>query len=64
MKVSSVEKSELAIVVVTFSSRARIFLENARPFIPGLRLFFKVELSSCTLIPLFGPGSVHSGSVS
>ena len=27
-------------------------------------LFFKVEISSRTLIPLFMPGSVHSGSVS
>ena len=26
--------------------------------------FFKVEISSCTLIPLFRPGSVHSSSVS
>ena len=26
--------------------------------------FFKVEISSCTLIPLFRPGSVHSGLVS
>ena len=25
--------------------------------------FFKVEISLCTLIPLFRPGSVHSGSV-
>ena len=42
-------------------------LENVRPFIPRLRLFFffyKVEISSRTLIPLFGPGSVHSVSAS
>ena len=26
--------------------------------------FFKVEISLCTLIPLFMPGSVHSGSAS
>ena len=26
--------------------------------------FFKVEISSCTLVPLFRPGSVHSGSAS
>ena len=26
--------------------------------------FFVVEISSRTLIPLFGPGSVHSGSAS
>ena len=29
-----------------------------------LSFFFKVEISSHTLIPLFMPGSVHSGSVS
>ena len=29
-----------------------------------LALFFKVEISSRTLIPLFSPGSVHSGWVS
>ena len=27
-----------------------------------LAFFFKVEISWCTLIPLFMPGSVHSGS--
>ena len=26
--------------------------------------FLEEEISSCTLIPLFMPGSVHSGSVS
>ena len=26
--------------------------------------FFKVEISLCTLLPLFTPGSVHSGSAS
>ena len=26
--------------------------------------FFKVEIRSRTFIPLFGPGSVHNGSVS
>ena len=29
-----------------------------------LFLFFKVDISSRTLIPLFTPGSVHSGSAS
>ena len=45
------------------------FWENIWPFIPCLHFFsffffFEVEISSCTLIPLFMPGSVHSGSVS
>ena len=43
--------------------------ENVRPFIPSLQflfvcLFLEVEISSHTLIPLFMPGSVHSGSAS
>ena len=29
---------------------------------PAKAFFFKVEISSRTLIPLFRPGSVHSGS--
>ena len=51
------------VVVVSFSSLAR-FGENVRPFIPRLRFFFffEVEMSSSTQIPLFMPGSVHSGS--
>ena len=44
------------------------FWENARPFIPRLRLKKKkkeVEISSRKLIPLFFvPGSVHSGPAS
>ena len=44
------------------------FGENVQPFIPHLRsfnfFFFKVEIISCALIPLFRPGSVHSGSAS
>ena len=49
------------------------FGENVPPFIPRLRsivvvvvfvcLFFHMEISSRALIPLFMPGSVHSGSV-
>ena len=42
----------------------RGFLENVRQFIPCLPpspFFFKVEISSRTLIPLFRPGSVHTG---
>ena len=42
-----------------------LFQENFRPFIPRLHFFFLiVEISSRTLISLFMPGSVHSGSVS
>ena len=41
------------------------FLENVQPFIPCLCFFFfQVEISSCTLISLFRPGPVHSGSAS
>ena len=51
-----------------FSSLARIVWENVPPFIPRLRVFFlfffKVEISWRTLIPLFTPGLVHSGSAS
>ena len=54
-------------VVVAFVSSARI-LGTCSSFIPCLSFFccccFKVEISSCTLIPLFRPGSVHGGSVS
>ena len=43
------------------------FFENVWPF-PACAFFFflggAVEISSCTLIPLFRPGSVHSGSAS
>ena len=48
--------------------RLREFWENVRQFIPCPTLFsfffFEVEISSRTLIPLFMPGSVHSGSAS
>ena len=42
------------------------FLENVRQFIPCLWFFFffEVEIRSHTLILLFRPGSVHSGSAS
>ena len=47
------------------------FWGNVRPFISCLhfKFFFvffliEVEISSCTLIPLLRPGSVHSGSAS
>ena len=44
--------------------RVRGFWENVRQFIPRLRFFFLVEIISRTLIPLFTPGSVDSGSES
>ena len=46
--------------------RVRGLLENVRQFIPRLRFFFslKVENGLRTLIPLFRPRSVHSGSAS
>ena len=51
-------------VVVAFSSLARI-LENVRQFIPRLHFFFfKVETSSRAVIPLFRPESVQSGPAS
>ena len=40
------------------------FWENVRQFISRLHFFLKVEISSRTTIPLFRPGSVHSGSAS
>ena len=44
----------------------RGFGGKVRRFIPRLRFLFcfEVEISSTTLIPLFTPGSVHSGSAS
>ena len=42
----------------------RGFGENVWPFIPCLPFFFKVEISTRTLMPLIRPGSVHSGSAS
>ena len=53
------------LVVVAFSSRARIWGECSTIH-PRLRFFFFfwVEISSRKLIPQFRPGSVHSGSAS
>ena len=43
--------------------RLRGLWENVRPLFPRLHFFFfKVEIISHTLMPLFMPGSVHSGS--
>ena len=56
------------VVVVAFSLLARIWGEcSTIPhlcFFCFLLLFFELEVGSCTLIPHFMPGSVHSGSVS
>ena len=50
-------------MVVAFTSLARILGECSTIHSP-LALFFKVDISPCTLILLFTPGSVHSGSAS
>ena len=52
-------------IVVAFFARFRGFREDVRPFVPRLRyFFFGVEISLRTLVPLFMPESVHSGSAS
>ena len=38
--------------------------DNSFPVCAFFFFFFKVEISSGTLIPLFRPGSAHSGSAS
>ena len=48
--------------LVTYSSLARILGECST--IHSSLALLKVEISSRTLIPLFRPGSVHSGSAS
>ena len=56
-------RSTRLMVVMAFSSRARIFGEcSTIHSLPAL--FFKVEISWRTLNPLFRPGSVHSGLAS
>ena len=52
------------VVVVAFSSRARILGECSTFHSPPALFFFNfffMEISSRALIPLFRPGSVHSG---
>ena len=51
---------------MAFSSLARILGEcSTTCFKPAsFFFFFEVEISSLTLIPLYRPGSVHSGSAS
>ena len=60
------KKSLKLLVVVAFSSLARILGEcstiHSQPALFSSSSFFKVEVSSRTLIPLFRPRSVHSGS--
>ena len=51
-------------VVVAFSSHVRIWGECSTIHSPPALFFFKVEISSCRLLPLFRPGSVHSSSAS
>ena len=45
-----------------FSRMQKFFRDCSTIHLPAL--FFEVEISSCTLIPLFILGSVHSGSTS
>ena len=64
-KQSKVVVVVVVVVVTEAFSRLRGSWENVRLFIPSQHIFFfKVEISSCTLIPLFMPGTVHSGSAS
>ena len=59
----SVSCHVVILMVVAFSSLARILGECSTTHLPPA-LFFEVEISSHTLISLFRPGSVHSGSAS
>ena len=52
------------LVVVAFSSRARFSGECSTIHSPNALFFFKVEISSRTLISLFRPGLVHRSSAS
>ena len=52
------------VVVVTFSSLARIWGVCSTMHSPPELFFFEVEISSRTLITLFMPGSIHNGSES
>ena len=56
---------EDGVVVVAFSLLVRIFGRVFNHSFPGCAFFFfEVEISLRTLIPLFEPGSVHSGTAS
>ena len=55
----------VVVVVVAFSARAILLGECSTVHSPpALFFFFKVEINLHKLIPLFRPGSVHSGSAS
>ena len=60
------EKSQLwqSCFLVAFSLLARILGECLTIYSPPVLFFFQVEISSHTLVSLFRPGSVHSGSAS
>ena len=51
-------------VVLSFSLLARIWGECSTIHFPPALFFLKVEISLCILIPLFMPGSIHSGLAS
>ena len=51
-------------VVVGFSPLANTFGRMYIHSFPTCGFFFKVEISSCIIIPLFRPESIHSGSAS
>ena len=51
----------VCLCIVGFFLACEEFWENVRSSIPRLRFFFKVGISTRTLIPLFRPGSFHSG---
>ena len=51
-------------VMVAFSSRARILEECSTIHYPPVLFFFKAKISSHTLIPLFRPGPILGGSAS
>ena len=53
-----------SIVVVAFCSLVRMLGEWLTIQSSPALFFFKVEISSCTLIPLFRSGSSHNGSAS
>ena len=61
-------RNTAVMVVVALSSLARILGEcltlHAPPALFFFSSFFKVEISWLSLIPLFMPGSVHSGLTS
>ena len=61
-----VTPSSLLMALVDFSSLAKVLEECSTIHFSSALLFFffLVEISLRTLIPLFTPGSVHSGSAS